>query len=142
MTQTLPAALIAPARTGLTVGYRLLTTTLTQYQAFTTAGVTESAPGSYVVSGGVSAPDPGGYIQWGVSSGGSLGEVLGLGVLLPAPVLATDTRLGNLDATVSSRATAAAVAAIPTNPVRTTDTRLDNLDRAISTRQPRLGWPP
>ena len=112
MPQTIPASLIAPARPGLTVGYRLLTTALTQYAPFTTTGVSESAPGNYVVSSGVTAPDSGGYIQWGLPArGGGLGEVLAVGVILAAPALAADNRLSFLD-------------------------------RAISSRMPRSGWPP
>jgi hypothetical protein len=112
MTQLIPAALVAPARPGLIVGYRLLTTALAQYAPFTTTGVSESAPGNYLVSGGITAPDDGGYIQWGLPDGqGSLGEVLAVGVILAAPALATDNRLSFLD-------------------------------RAISSRMPRSGWPP
>jgi hypothetical protein len=103
MTQTLPASLYAPGRPGLTVGYQLLNTNLTQYQAFTIAGVSESAPGQYVVSAGVIAPDNGGYIRWAIAAGGALGEVLAVGVILPAPVLASDNRLSFLDRAISSR---------------------------------------
>jgi len=103
MTQTIPAALVAPARPGLAVGYRLLNTDLSQYSAFTISGVNESAPGNYTVSGGVAAPDSGGYIQWGVNNAGALGEVLAIGVIAPAPALATDNRLSFLDRAISSR---------------------------------------
>lgn len=103
MPQTVPASLVAPARPGLSLGYQLLNTDLSQYQAFTIAGVSESAPGSYVVSSGVTAPDSGGYIRWAVSSGGDLGEVLAVGVIPPAPALATDPRLAFLDRSISSR---------------------------------------
>jgi len=103
MTQTLPASLYAPGRPGLTVGYQLLNPNLTQYQAFTIAGVSESASGNYVVSAGVTAPDNGGYIRWAVSTGGALGEVLAVGVILPAPALASDNRLSFLDRAISSR---------------------------------------
>jgi len=112
MAQVLPASLYAPARPGLAIGYRLLTTALIEYAPFTTTGVSESAPGNYVVSSGVSAPDAGGYIQWGLpDGGGGLGDVLAVGVILAAPALATDNRLSFLD-------------------------------RAISSRMPRSGWPP
>lgn len=112
MPQTIPASLIAPSRVGLAVGYRLLSPDLTEYAPFTTSGVSESAPGNYVVSGGVTAPDNGGYIQWGLpGGGGGLGEVLAVGVILAAPAL-------------------------------TTDNRLSFLDRSISSRMPRSGWPP
>jgi hypothetical protein len=103
MTQTLPASLYAPGRPSLTVGYQLLNPNLTQYQAFTIAGVSESAPGQYVVSAGVIAPDNGGYIRWAIAAGGALGEVLAVGVILPAPVLASDNRLSFLDRAISSR---------------------------------------
>jgi len=103
MTQTLPASLYAPGRPGLTVGYQLLNTNLTQYQAFTIAGVSESAPGQYVVSAGVIAPDNGGYIRWAIAAGGALAEVLAVGVILPAPTLASDNRLSFLDRAISSR---------------------------------------
>lgn len=50
------------------------------------------------------------------------------------PLLTTDTRLNNLDATISSRATQTSVNSIPTNPLLTTDTRLNNLDATVSSR--------
>jgi len=103
MTQTIPAALVAPARPALAVGYRILNPDLSQYSAFTIAGVSESAPGNYVVSAGVAAPDGGGYIQWGINNGGALGEVLAVGVIAPAPALATDNRFSFLDRAISSR---------------------------------------
>ena len=103
MTQILPASLYAPGRHGLTVGYQLLNPNLSQYQAFTIAGVSESAPGQYVISAGITAPDNGGYIRWAVSTGGALGEVLAVGVILPAPALSTDPRLGFLDRSIASR---------------------------------------
>jgi hypothetical protein len=112
MTQVIPASFYTPGSPGLTVGYRLLTTALTEYAPFTITGVSESAPGNYLVSSGVTAPDAGGYIQWGLpDGGGGLGEVLAVGVILPAPALAADNRLSYLD-------------------------------RAISSRMPRSGWPP
>lgn len=112
MPQIIPASLVAPARPGLAIGYRLLTKALTEYAPFTTTGVSENAPGNYVVSSGVTAPDDGGYIQWGLAApGGGLGDVLAVGVILAAPAL-------------------------------TSDNRLSFLDRAISSRMPRSGWPP
>lgn len=69
MAQTgLPAiANLGAAYTGATLGYRVLNLDRTTYAAFTTSGVTESPAGSgvYSVSGGVSAPDAGGYIVFG-----------------------------------------------------------------------------
>jgi hypothetical protein len=103
MTQVLPASLYAPGRTGLVVGYQLLNPNLIQYQAFTIAGVSESAPGQYIVSAGVTAPDNGGYIRWAVSTGGTMGEVLAVGVIPPAAALATDPRLAFLDRSIASR---------------------------------------
>lgn len=103
MTQIIPASLVAPARPGLSLGYQLLNINLSQYQSFTIAGVSESAPGNYVVNGGVTAPDSGGYIRWAVSSGGALGEVLAVGVIPPAAALATDPRLAFLDRSIASR---------------------------------------
>lgn len=50
------------------------------------------------------------------------------------PLLTNDSRLNNLDATISSRATQTSVNAIPTNPLLTNDGRLDNLDATISSR--------
>lgn len=44
------------------------------------------------------------------------------------------TKLANLDATISSRASASNLASIPTNPLLTNDTRLNNIDAAISSR--------
>jgi hypothetical protein len=103
MPQTIPASLVAPTRPGLAVGYRVLNPNLSQYSAFTISGVSESAPGNYIVSGGAVAPDNGGYIQWGVNNGGALGEVLAIAVIPAAPALATDSRLSFLDRAISSR---------------------------------------
>ena len=50
------------------------------------------------------------------------------------PLLTTDARLNNLDATISSRATQTSVSAIPINPLLTSDTRLNHLDADISSR--------
>jgi len=50
------------------------------------------------------------------------------------PLITTDSRLSNLDAAVSSRASQAALNAIPINPLLTTDTRLSNLDALVSSR--------
>ena len=80
----------------------------------------------------------------------------GVAAIPTNPVLVTDARLNNLDATVSSRATQtsvnnipvnplltndsrlnylnASILAIPTNPLLTTDTRLNNLDATVSSR--------
>ena len=50
------------------------------------------------------------------------------------PLITTDSRLNNLDALVSSRASQTALNAIPTNPVLITDSRLSNLDALVSSR--------
>jgi len=50
------------------------------------------------------------------------------------PLVTTDSRLNNLDALVSSRASTIDLNAIPTNPLITTDSRLSNLDALISSR--------
>jgi hypothetical protein len=69
MTQTIPAtAILGTGQSGLTLGYRVLNLDGTQYSAFTTAGVVESAaPGTYRVTGGVAAPDAGGYLVFGTA---------------------------------------------------------------------------
>lgn len=55
--------------------------------------------------------------------------------LIPVnPLLTTDARLNNLDATISSRASQTTLNAIPTNPLLTSDTRLNHLDVDISSR--------
>ena len=83
-------------------------------------------------------------VSQGVPSTSLTNLINGLITTIGTPVLATvsldinsrepaaDPKLLNLDATVSSRATAASVAAIPTNPLLTTDGRLNNLDASIS----------
>ena len=50
------------------------------------------------------------------------------------PLVTTDSRLNNLDALVSSRASQITLNAIPINPLLTTDTRLSNLDALVSSR--------
>mgnify|MGYP000847553786 CR=1 FL=1 len=70
MSQTLPAtAILGPAKTGLGIGYRVLNLNRTTYSAFTTTNVAESpaSSGTYNVSGGIVAPDAGGYVVFGVS---------------------------------------------------------------------------
>ena len=67
MTQTVPAtAVLGPGATGLTIGYRVLNLDGTEYSAFSTSGVAETAiAGTYRVAGGVEAPLAGGYVVWG-----------------------------------------------------------------------------
>ena len=84
-------------------------------------------------------------------SGGFLdGDRQKLNAIPSTPVLASDTRLNNLDAAISSRATPANVQvtvsggflssdrakleAVPTNPLLTTDSRLNRLDASVSSR--------
>lgn len=70
MSQTVGVtAALGAAKTGLAIGYRVLNLDRTTYSAFTTTGVAESPAGSgtYHVSGGVVAPDAGGYVVVGVS---------------------------------------------------------------------------
>lgn len=69
MAQTVPATVVlGPGMTGLAIGYRILTLARATHSAFTTTNVAEtSTAGTYAVTGGVSAPDAGGYIVWGVS---------------------------------------------------------------------------
>ena len=61
-------------------------------------------------------------------------ETDGIALIPTNPLLTTDVRLNNLDATISSRATQTSVNSIPTNPLLTTDVRLNNLDATISSR--------
>lgn len=67
MTQTVPATcVLGPGKTGLTIGYRVLNLDGTEYSAFSTSGVAETAiAGTYRVAGGVEAPLAGGYVVWG-----------------------------------------------------------------------------
>lgn len=70
MSQTVPAtAQLGPGRTGLLIGYRVLNLNRTTYSAFTTTNVSEApaSSGTYNVSGGIVAPDAGGYVIFGVS---------------------------------------------------------------------------
>lgn len=70
MTQTVPAlAVLGTAYTGLAIGYRVLYIGGSVYSAFGTANVAEgSVAGTYRVNGGITAPDAGGYIVWGIST--------------------------------------------------------------------------
>lgn len=70
MSQTVPAtAALGPGKTELAIGYRVLNLNRTTYSAFTTTNVAESpaSSGTYAVSGGIVAPDAGGYVIFGVS---------------------------------------------------------------------------
>lgn len=78
MTQFVPAALVAPSKPSLTVGYLIRALNGTVATAFTTTNVTEqgTATGYYRVSGGVAAPDAGGTLEWYVNNAGSAGAFL------------------------------------------------------------------
>ena len=99
MTQTLAASLNAPTRPGLSLGYRVLTLAGANYSALLTSGITEDTPpgGSYRITGGIVAPDPGGFLQWWRVSGEVAVELLAIVAIAPAPALATDSRLDFLD---------------------------------------------
>lgn len=66
MTQIIPAhAQLGRRNAKLKLGYRILNLDSSLFRAWTTTGVQETAPGDYVVAGGVEAPSVGGYIIWG-----------------------------------------------------------------------------
>jgi hypothetical protein len=69
MTQTLPLTIVlGSAYTGLAIGYRVLNLDRTVYSAFTTTAVAETdVVGTYAVSGGVVAPNAGGYVIAGTA---------------------------------------------------------------------------
>lgn len=69
MTQTVPLVMIlGAAHTGETIGYRVLNLDRTEYSAFSTVNVAESAvAGTYYVSTGIAAPDAGGYVVVGTA---------------------------------------------------------------------------
>lgn len=69
MTQTLPLTIVlGPAYTGQAIGYRVLNLNRTSYSAFTMTNVAETAvSGTYAVSGGIAAPDAGGYVIAGTA---------------------------------------------------------------------------
>ena len=87
MTQTLPAALVAPTKPGLTVGYLIRANTGTVSTAFTTSGVSEqgTSTGYYRVTNGISAPDDGGLLEWYVNNAGAAGAFLSAVAIDPAP---------------------------------------------------------
>lgn len=70
MTQTLPLTMeLGSAYTGLAIGYRVLNLDRTVYSAFTTTSVAETAvAGTYAVSGGIVAPNAGGYVIVGTAA--------------------------------------------------------------------------
>lgn len=105
MTQTLAATLIAPSRPDLTLAYRVVNLNLSAYSGYLTTGVTQSASGSglYRVSGGIVAPDQGGFIEWWFLVSSSPTELIAIAPIPPAPALASDTRFTFLDRAISSR---------------------------------------
>ena len=99
MTQTLAATLNAPERPGLSLGYLVLTIAGVNYSALITSGITEDTPpgGSYRITGGITVPDTGGFLQWWRVSGDVAVELLAILAIPPAAVLVTDSRLDFLD---------------------------------------------
>lgn len=104
MPQTLAASLVVPSRPGLALGYRVLTLAGANYSNLLTTGITEDSPpsGNYRITGGITAPDPGGFLQWWRISGGVGVELIALVAIAPAPALSTDSRLAYLDRPLGS----------------------------------------
>lgn len=105
MTQTLAASLIAPTRPGLALGYRVLTIAGANYSALITSGITEDSPpsGNYRINGGITAPLPGGFLQWWRVAGGVEVEILAVVAIAPAPALAGGTDFTGLKAALWTR---------------------------------------
>lgn len=112
MSQTVPAtAQLGPGKTGLAIGYRVLNLNRTTYSAFTTTNVAEApaSSGTYNVSGGIIAPDAGGYVIFGIS-----GTDYAEGTIDPessAAILAAIATLNNLSSAGAQAAAAVALAA-------------------------------
>ena len=87
MPQTVPAALVAPTKPGLTVGYLIRALNGTIATAFTTTNVAEqgTATGYYRVTDGVAAPDAGGILEWYVNNAGSAGAFLSAAAIEAMP---------------------------------------------------------
>lgn len=68
------AAQLLPRYAGVNIGYRVLTTSRASHTSFTRAGVVEVLPAYFVVRGGVSVPDAGGFIAWGAGMGDTIIE--------------------------------------------------------------------
>lgn len=85
--QTVPAtASLGPAyATVATIGYSILAIDGSVAIAYTTANVVSLGGGFYRVTGGVSAPDAGGIIQWWSNNPSSGGVLLAVDVVEPAP---------------------------------------------------------
>lgn len=105
MTQTLAATLNAPARPGLSLGYRVLTIAGANYSALTTGTIAEDTPpsGSYRINGGIVAPLPGGFLQWWRVSGGVGVELLAVIAIPPAAALAGGTDFSGLKNVIWTR---------------------------------------
>lgn len=105
MTQTLAASLVAPARPGLTLGYRVLTLAGANYSALLTTGVIEDSPpsGNYRINGGVVAPLPGGFLQWWRVSGTTPIELIAVIAIPPATALAGGDDFSSLTAALWTR---------------------------------------
>ena len=69
MTQTIPLTIaLGAAYTGQAIGYRVLNLDRTSYSAFSVVNVAETAiAGTYAVSGGIVAPNAGGYVIAGTA---------------------------------------------------------------------------
>ena len=87
MPQTVPAALVAPTKPGLTVGYLIRALNGTIATAFTTTNVAEqgTATGYYRVTDGVAAPDAGGILEWYVNNAGNAGAFLSAAAIEAMP---------------------------------------------------------
>lgn len=98
MTQTLAASLVAPTRSGLSLGYRVLTIAGANYSVFTTGTISEDTPpsGNYRINGGIVAPLPGGYLQWWRVAGGVGVELLAVVAIPPAAALAGGSDIAGL----------------------------------------------
>lgn len=122
MTQTIPlVAKLGPGKTGLTVSYvvyELDETTVVSSGTLAEKGST----GEYTLAGGATASDAGGY--WNATATG----IDNWGSYPAAPVLKTDSRLDNLDAAVSSRATQTDVTAIKAKTDQLTFTVANQVD--------------
>lgn len=136
MTQTIArSAALGPAYTGQAIGYRVLNLDRTVYSAFTTAGVAEAAvPGTYSVSGGIVAPDAGGYVVWGTATTDVIWGTIepAAAVTVWAASTRTLTSFGSLVADVAAAAAAAVWAYTGAEP--------SSVPSANTTMLAKLGW--
>lgn len=105
MTQSLAASLVVPHRPGLALGYRVLTLAGANYSALVTGTITEDSPpsGNYRINGGITAPLPGGFLQWWRVSGGVGVELLAVVAISPAPALADGPDFASLKTALWTR---------------------------------------